>query len=156
MKRLAIALLLVIGCNGDGITVPAGDVPITRVLNDKYSGIRTQREELIASQARWQTVWDEIMSTRSPKPALPSVDFSRDVVILAALGQSGDACRGIAVEDVDHVSELLRVSIKETRSPSSCVCPPVAVQPVDVVTVPRRSTTAVFSRRSVTEGPTCN
>lgn len=156
MKRTALALLLLLGCNGDGITVATGPVPMTRVFTDRYSGIRTQREEVIAQQARWQLVWDEIMSTRSPKPPLPAVDFDRDVVILAAMGETGDACKTVAIEEVSHAGELLFVRIKDVRSPASCTCPPVTVQPVDIVTVPRRTTTATFSRRSVTEGAACN
>ena len=156
MKRIAMALLLLLGCAGDGITVASGPVPMTKVFSDRQSGIRTPREELIAQPARWQIVWDEIVSNRSPKPPLPTVDFDRDVVLVAALGETGDACKSIAIEEVSHVSELLLVRIKETRSPPSCSCPPVTVQPVDVVTVPRRSTTATFSRRSVTEGAACN
>ena len=156
MKRIAIALLIVFGCGGDGITIPAGPVPMTRVFSDRHSGLRTPREELIVQPARWQLVWDEIMSTRSPKLPAPSVDFDRDVVIVVALGETGDACKSVVIEEVSHAGDLLFVRSKETRPPASCVCPPVTVQPVDIVTVSRRTTTATFSRRSVTEGAGCN
>jgi hypothetical protein len=156
MKQLALAVLLLLGCNGNGITIPTGPVPMTKVFSDRHSGLRTPREEVIAQPARWQQVWDEIMSTRSPKPPLPAVDFDRDIVLLAALGETGDACKSLVIEEVTHASDLLFVKIKETRPPMSCSCPPVTVQPVDIVTVPRRTTTATFSRRSVTEGAACN
>lgn len=169
MKRAIVILaLLFAACDGDESPTapnqpgspnpPLGQtVPFTLVYADKYSGIRAPRHELITQPARWQFVWDEIMSDgRSPRPPVPSVDFARQQLILAALGESPDACKDIEVESVRLAGDILQVSIKETRPPMSCSCPPVVVEPVDVIAIPRGTAKITFSRRSETVGAGCN
>lgn len=161
LAAVAVAALLVFasckgGSDSSSPTGPDGIVPFTTVYNDMYSGIRTPRAELISRADIWQRTWDEIMSDgRSPKPAIPAVDFDRNILIFAALGQTADSCKGIAVERVERRGGELLVSIKETRPPASCSCPPVVVNPVHVVSIPRAAAGVVFERRTVTEGPGC-
>lgn len=169
MKRAMVVLaLLFAACNRDdsptapnepgSLNPPFGQtVPFTLVYADRSSGIRAPRAELITQPARWQFVWDEIMSDgRSPKPQIPSVDFDRQQLILAALGESPDACKDIEVESVKLAGDILQVAIRETRPPMSCSCPPVVVEPVDVIAIPRGTTKVSFSRRSETVGNGCN
>ncbi len=154
---LALTLILVFGCDRDSSpTSPDGAVAFTTVHTTQHSGIRTRRGEVIARADVWQRTWDEINATLSPKPPLPAVDFERNLLLLAALGETGDACKRVAIESVERRSGELRVSVKEIRAPASCVCPPVTVQPVHVVSVARAASGASFDFRSVTEGPACN
>jgi hypothetical protein len=169
-RALAVLTLLVFAaCNDESPTAPqdpnanppgssAGQpVSFTLVYADIYSGIRAPRQELVVQPARWQAVWDEIMSDgRSPKPPIPSVDFDRNMLIVAGLGYSPDACMNVDVESVRLAGDILQVAIKDVRSPMSCTCPPVTVQPVRIVAVPRVTTKVAFTRRSVTEGRECN
>jgi hypothetical protein len=155
---VALTLILLAGCDGDSSspTSPDGVVAFTTVHQTQFSGIRTRRGEVISRGDVWRQTWEEINATLSPKPALPTVDFERNILLLAALGETGDACKRVAIESVEHRGGALRVSAKETRPPASCVCPPVTVQPVHVVSIPRAATGASFEFRSVTEGAGCN
>jgi hypothetical protein len=161
MRRLAptLALLVVlVSCNGESSSPTGADgiVPFNTVHKEQSTGIRTRRAEVISRADLWAQAWEEIVANRSPKPLVPIVDFERNIVILAALGETADACKSIAIESVERRNGELLVSIKETRPPASCVCPPVTVQPVHVVSVPRAATGARFAFRSVTEGNACN
>jgi hypothetical protein len=51
-----------------------------------HSGIHAFRRQVIRDSATWQAAWSEIFSDTSPQPALPAVDFSTDMVLLAAEG----------------------------------------------------------------------
>lgn len=160
---LALTLILIAGCGGNPSSPTSPDaippdeaVAFSVVHTTQQSGIRTRRGEVITSADVWQRTWDEINATISPKPALPAIDFERSILLLAALGEQGDACKRVAIERVERTSGALRVSVKETRPPASCVCPPVTVQPVQVVSVARAATAATFDFRSVTEGAGCN
>lgn len=164
---VALTLILLAGCGRDasptapGGTPPGGPAPdgvvaFTVVHTTQQSGIRTRRGEVISRADVWQRTWDEINATISPKPPLPAVDFERNLLLLAALGEQGDACKRVAIERIERTGGTLRVSVKESRPPASCVCPPVTVQPVQVVSVERAATGASFDFRSVTEGPGCN
>jgi hypothetical protein len=170
MKRALLLLVLMLAACNDGYESPTAPddsdsnppgsgqpVAFSLVYADLYSGVRAPRQEVVVQPARWQAVWDEIMSDgRSPKPPIPSVDFDRNVLIVAALGESPDACKNIDVESVRLSGDILQVAIKEVRSPMSCSCPPVVVEPVRVVAVPRLTTKVAFTRRSVIEGRECN
>lgn len=155
---LALALILIAGCDrgASSPTSPDGVVPFTTVHTAQFSGIAVRRGEVISRADVWQRTWDEINATISPKPALPAVDFERNILLLAALGDEGDACKRVVIDRVERSGGALRVSVKETRPPASCVCPPVAVRPVHVVSIPRAATGASFDFRQVTEGPGCN
>jgi molybdate transport system regulatory protein len=160
LAAVAVAVVLAFAsCKGGGDSSPAGPdghVPFTTVHTDMYSGIRTPRAELISRADIWQRTWDEIVSGRSPAPPLPAVDFNTNILIFVALGQTADSCKRIAVENVERRDGELLVRVKETRPPASCSCPPVVVNPVHVVSIPRAATGAVFEHLTVTEGAGCN
>ena len=152
----ALLALTLLSCDDYSITLPDGPVAFSEVRKESNTGIRVRRTEVISAQSRWIAVWDEIMATRSPKPPLPAVDFSANVLLLAALGDTPDACKSVVIERVEQRGGMFVVSVKETRPPASCVCPPVVAQPVHVVAAARVATTGSFEWRSVTEGNPCN
>jgi hypothetical protein len=149
---LLIALVLGAGCSGESDpTSPDGPVPFTQVAKEQFSGISQRRAEVIALQSRWVQVWDEINATRTPKPAIPSVDFEKELLILAAYGETGDACRDVQIEKVDRRNGALEVSILDKHRAASCPpCPPVVGRPVQVVSVARAATGVNYSWRVTT------
>jgi hypothetical protein len=157
-----LSLLLVIaGCSeDDSPTAPAPTQPVAfdTVADERTSGLRFVRRELIDDASQWATVWAEIMSTRSPAPPLPSVDFTRDVVILAAMGEQPDACWDTAIRNVTLTGNRFGVTIEEFRPHQSCVCPPIVAQPVHAVRVrrPERIPTASFTVERTIGTQPCN
>ena len=149
---LLIALVFALGCSGDSDpTSPDGPVPFKEVAKEQFSGISQRRAEVIALQSRWVQVWDEITATRTPKPPLPNVDFEKELLILAAYGETGDGCREVQIEKVDRRNGALDISILDKQRAASCPpCPPVAARPVHVVSVARAATGANYSWRVTT------
>lgn len=149
---LLVVLVLIAGCSGDSDpTSPDGPVPFAQVAKEQFSGVMQRRAEVIALQSRWVQVWDEITSNRSPKPPLPNVDFEKELLILAAYGNTGDSCRDVQIEKVDRVNGALAVSILDKQRAANCpVCPPVTAQPVHVVSIPRAATGVSYSWRPTT------
>lgn len=153
---IVLAALLLVSCNGKtSPTAPDGFVPFVTVHKEQSTGIKARRAEVISLASQWERTWEEIVANRSPKPPIPAVDFEQSILILAALGETGDACKSVAIEKVERAGGELQISVKETRPAANCVCPPVTVQPVHVVSVPRAATGAAFAFRPVTEG-NCN
>ena len=146
-------LVLTAACGGNSSpTSPDGPVVTAEVFRDKTSGVKDRRGEIISRESRWAEVWDEIVSQRSPKPPRPNVDFDSRILIFAGLGETADSCKGVRVAEVERRGGALAIAIAETRPPAGCTCPPMIVQPVHVVSVPRAATDATFQWRSVTEG----
>jgi hypothetical protein len=145
MLVLAVVLALA-ACNGESNpTSPDGPVPFTQVYKSKSSGVNRQTAEIISRQQRWVEVWDEITAGQSPKPAIPVVDFENVILIYASGGEIANSCNDIRIESVNRVNGALSVSIVQELRPSTCVCPPVTIHPVHVVSVPRAATGASFS-----------
>lgn len=148
-----LLLALLAGCSGDSSpTGPDGPIAFSDVYRDKASNITTRRAEIVSRSSRWDTVWSEIGGTASK----PAVDFEKNILIVAALGETGDSCKHVRITGVTRQGGALNVTIAETRLPPSCVCPPNTVRPVHVVSVPRAATSASFSWTSITEGNPCN
>ena len=157
---IATALLLLASCNSGSDSSPTGPdtiVPFVTVHREQITGVAQRRAELISRQDLWEKTWAEIVSNRFPKPPIPTVDFDRNLLIFVALGETPDSCKSVRIDDVRRrASGELLVSVKETRPPPSCSCPPVVAFPVHVVAVPRSATGVAFTFESVTEGPGCN
>jgi hypothetical protein len=153
--RLAsvVILAMLAGCGGESSpTGPDGPIAFSEVFRDKASGLGTRRAEIVSRDARWDALWTEIHGSASNKPV---VDFQRNILIVAALGETGDSCKHVRITGVERHLGALNVTIAETRLPPSCICPPNTVRPVHVVSVPRAATNATFSWITLTEGNPC-
>lgn len=154
--RTAVLIALIVsiaGCSGESSpTGPDGPLALTDVHRTLTSGITNQRIEVISRQARWAEVWDAITAPMSPKPPLPSVDFDNRLLVLAALGEQSDSCKNVRVDSVERRGGTLLITAAETRPPATCTCPPIVVQPVHVVSIPRAATDASFTWRTVILG----
>jgi len=153
--RLAsvVILAMLAGCGGESSpTGPDGPVAFTDVYRDKASNLTTRRAEIVSRDTRWDAVWTEIRGNASNKPV---VDFEKNILIVAALGDTGDSCKHVRITGVARSLGALNVTVAETRLPSSCVCLPTTVRPVHVVSVPRAATSASFTWTTLTEGNPC-
>ena len=90
---------------------------IETLVTTKQSEITAQRDELISDSGRWAAFWIEAGFTDRP---LPSVDFSREMVIVAALGTQADSCKSIAVASVTSDAARIVIHVEEQRLPASC------------------------------------
>jgi hypothetical protein len=153
---LLALILLAAACGGESSpTGPDGPVLLTQVYKDASSGLKAQGAEIVSREERWAEVWDQIVAGRSPKPAIPNVDFNQRILIVAALGETADSCKSVEVESVTRRDGALDIVLAEVRPPANCSCPPVVVQPVHVVSVTRAATDATFTWHNVTRG-SCN
>ncbi len=152
---LASVLAFLLSCH-ESPTAPGGLVAFTTIVKEQQTGLTAPRAELVTTQVRWNAVWSEIVSNRTPKPAAPSVDFSTSAVIVIARGETGDSCRTIEIERVEAHNGTYEVAVNDLRPPMSCSCPAVSVRPVHAVSVPRVATEVAATYRAVTVGPGCN
>ena len=79
-------------CRGKTVPVsllerPFGPKPYGRRTSCLKGGISQRARLVIRDRAEFNELWDKIMSTTSDKPPLPEVDFSREMLIVAAMGQ---------------------------------------------------------------------
>ncbi len=91
MKKLLIAFAalaaFLAGCASGGGGAGADTNGVTVLQAGSHSGVKDTEQQDIHDQAAFQAAWDKIYSDQSSKPALPSVDFTKQTVIYYSVGE---------------------------------------------------------------------
>lgn len=129
-------------------------VPLTRLGSAPapltyYSGLTTGQRVVIRDAETWRTTWSAIWSRVSPVPDLPSIDFGREMVVVAALGQRSGGGYGILVNAAATDATGLTILIRTTSPGRSCITTQALTQPVDVARLPRSELPVRFFDESV-------
>lgn len=101
------------------------------------SGIKDQRLSVIRDLDAWQALWAEHKAGQRPLPPLPYVDFSREMIIGAFLGERPTSGYSIEIVGI-HITEegwVVRVQVS-TPLPGVALLQ-VLTQPYHLVKVPR-------------------
>lgn len=105
------------------------------VTREYFSGITEPASLLITSNDKWARVWASIYSTRTPAPARPDIDFSREALVLSALGTTPGINN--LIEDVQLFERGVVVRVVRERYSERCLVITAIGQPVHVVRIPR-------------------
>ncbi len=114
------------------------------ILDEATSGLHERRREVVRDEAGWARLWAQIHEGVTPPPAVPPVDFSRDMLIAVATGTRATGGFGIKIRSVARRGDRLEVVVLET-----CPAPGDRVsmgltQPVQVVRVERLDQAPTF------------
>ncbi len=104
----------------------------------------------ILDTADWDAIWKRIVGASSNAPA-PSVDFSREMLLVVGMGQA--PCMGYQI-NIDTVfrdkDKRVYAVVRERGHGSRCGCLNEVVSPVDVIRVPRTIRPVTFLERKET------
>lgn len=80
--------------------VPKDSVPLPmeQVFTAQYTGIDQPRRLVIRTPLEWQAIWSELRREQYPITAPAAVDFSRSMVILAAMGMRSTGGHAICID----------------------------------------------------------
>ena len=152
-------LLLVLSAACGTTTETASDEALGRVLvedganstvvREYFSGITQATDLLITSNDEWARIWAAIYSGRSPVPERPAVDFTREALVLSALGSSNGVNN--LIEGVRLFERGVVVRVIRSRYDERCLVLTAIGQPVHVVRIqkPEGRVVRVESRDSV-------
>ena len=101
------------------------------------SGFVESARLVVRSDAEWRAAWAKVYEGVSPQPGRPAIAFSREMVLVAALGQRSSGGYGIVVEGVYDGGGELRVLVRKVSPGRNCVVTAALTEPVDAVRVPR-------------------
>src|SRR5215510_10082123 len=137
-----------IGCGSE----PGPIVPVRlEGLPRQYSGLASSARETIRDPARWASIWFDLVSREYPMRPVPRIDFGREMVLLAALGERPSGGFSISIEHV-AVSDTgpgLTVQTRSTAPGQNCIRTLTMTQPVDAVLVPRLDYSVQFIEENV-------
>jgi hypothetical protein len=162
----AIALTVALGaCAGADPASPPGDVvtppgdpgktiTVVRLRAEPYSfayysGLAQSDRIVVRDAATWQTVWNKVWQNAGDVPPLPAVDFSSEMILVAALGSRGTGGYGILIDGAtEAANEGIDVAIRSVSPGANCVTTQAFTQPVDIARLPLRAGKIEFKERA--------
>jgi len=153
-----LALLIVGACSPPTSPPMTTPLSLTRFRAEAVaylwsSGYDQPATFVVRDRATWETTWNQIHRGHSPIPPLPAVDFSVDMIAVAALGGQPTSGYDLVLSNASETGGTVTVEAT-TRTPApGCAILPVVTSPVDLARLPRRDGPVLF--RLIPNIPSC-
>lgn len=112
-----------------------------------YSGVDSAVRTVIRTSGEWSALW-ATLSRNGPfdpnPPAVPAVDFSREMVVFVALGTRSSGGHTIDIVRVERLGDIIEVEVKSTSPGPNCMTTAALTQPTHAMVVPRTSDAVAF------------
>jgi hypothetical protein len=112
-------------------------------------GISHRTRLVIRDRDEFDEFWRKLFRFVSDKPALPEIDFSREMIVVAAMGQQPTSGYHILIDSACEVDNQLEVSVRSTNF-SKCGQFPVVTAPADMVRLPKTDLPVTFRETETT------
>jgi hypothetical protein len=109
-------------------------------------GISERARLVIRNREEFDELWKDIFGLVSDKPALPEIDFAREMIIVAAMGQQPSTGYHIFIDSACEVDNQLVRSINFSR----CGQFPSQTAPADIVRLPKTDLPVTFRETEIT------
>lgn len=120
---------------------------VDHAFRDAKSHLTHSVRLTVQDSADWRAVWARIAGPNSRTPA-PAVDFSREMLLVAGMGEQ--PCMGYLI-NIDTVfrddERRIYAVVRERHRGAGCGCLNEVVSPVDVIRVPRTIRPVTFLER---------
>lgn len=156
--RLVAGLFALTGCGIEVAlaqpSVQRGSVPLTRlrvgpVAFSTYSGLVDSMRAVVRDSARWRLLWERLNQPFYPQPALPLIDFQREMVVVAALGAKSSGGYDLIIESAELDSSGIEVALRRENPAPGCPVAAVMTQPADLARIPASEQPVRFRERTV-------
>lgn len=117
------------------------------------AGISERARLVIHNREEFNKLWQQIMRQASDKPPLPEVDFSREMLIVAAMGSQSSTYE-ILIDSACEVDNQLEVLVRSTRFLPCGAYAGLLPETLDIVRLPKTDLPVVFRETEVTRD--CN
>jgi hypothetical protein len=131
----------------------SGTVDLRRLVPDNnrsysyVSGLQRAADLVVRTRHEWDRLWPRICNPCQGNPG-PSVDFTRQIVIVAAMGRRNSGGYSILIEGARRINQHLEIVIREEIPGPSCAVTLATSQPVDIAILARTSERVVFRHYS--------
>jgi hypothetical protein len=150
---LSLLLLLPACSKSEPLAIPFHETaPIVQPLYATlYSNIQEPRRLLIRDAETWSIVWAEMVNSGDPRVP-PYVDFSKEDVLVAAMGERRAAGYSIAITEVVQTANGARAVITSTVPGAMCESAEIMTAPLDAIRISKVNGAVTFDEQSVTRG----
>jgi hypothetical protein len=114
------------------------------VVDEAMCGVDKPLRTVIRDEAAWVELWAEIHRAVDPVPERPEVDFSREMLVVVAMGTRRSGGFDISVRDITATDGGLEVTVQESAPPPGAMVGMSLTQPVEVVRVDSSDQEVIF------------
>jgi len=116
------------------------------------SGITTRERMIVTDQATWAQVWATIVKNHSPTPAPAAVDFNRETIVVAAMGQRSSGGYVITIDSGSVEGSTVVLTVTERSPGPTCGTTAALTAPVALARILRpRATVRFVEKTAVTD-----
>ena len=158
MRKLAIGILVTVAActagnpaegpssnrEGTPSSATGEPLPMRSLLQEYNTGLRDSVRQVITDGESLALVWAQAHEGRGEVPAVPSVDFTTEMVIVAALGTRNSGGYPITIDSVVASGTALHVYVRKTSPGPTCGTTGALTEPASIVAVPRSTASVVF------------
>ena len=122
-------------------------------------GIWDQLRLVVRDRDGWLDVWKRIHRPNPNRgsypepPPLPEIDFSREIVVVAAMGRRPSSAYAIIIDAAYERNDRLEVVVRSVENRKGCGAYTIITAPVDIVRLPKTERPVVF--REIDVVPDC-
>lgn len=131
----AWVILFALGGSPTAAEPSKAEVKFDTIAKGTSSGIRRPTKEVITTEKEWEQFWKQHTSIASPPPALPKVDFGKQVVIVLTSGEKMTGGYTIEVTKVEVKKDAVMVYYKETKPKPANFTIQVLTQPYHFIRI---------------------
>ncbi len=142
------------GCRGKSIPVTLLDVGGPKLSGPRrtsllHGGISQRSRLIIRNRDEFNELWKQLTASGSYKPPPPEVDFSREMIVVAAMGQRPSSGYEILIDGACEVDNHVEILVRSFDSVKCGMQATVLTAPVDIVRLPRTELPVVFRETEV-------
>ena len=116
-----------------------------------FSSIGEPLQVVIRDADAWRDLWKRIYGPdhgygagAKELPPLPEIDFSRDMIVVAALGGRGSSGYTIIVDGAYEQDDRLEIIVRTISPGKGCMNLTVVTAPADIVRLPKINRSVLF------------
>lgn len=110
--------------------------PTVVLFESSNSGYETPDRLVVRDARRWQETWQQLHGPLGAERPAPAIDFTREVVVVIALGQRGSGGHAARVEGVVEMDGEVIVRVREWAPGAGCMSTQQMTSPALAVRVP--------------------
>jgi hypothetical protein len=136
------------GC-GDDPAATADSTGFETLFTTPYSNLREPVRIVISDSLSWAQLWTQIIEGQNNPTRLPAIDFRKQQVVVAALGERKRAGYAIKIEQIEQSDGMRQVVVQETAPGPNCSSAEVITTPLDAVVVNKTALPSMFTERLI-------
>jgi hypothetical protein len=113
------------------------------------SGLTVRDRMIVRDEISWSKFWLNIVGSNSPVPPTPAVDFSRETIVVANMGQRNTGGYSVSIDPAGTAGDTVILAITERSPGPTCGTTSALTQPLALARVGRPNATIRFVERQV-------